>query len=128
MRYLLICTHLGTILTFRYMFYIFSCCYNSRTIQYIKFKFEALLSYTKTTKCVEFQGVWCTGVRVGVFRISPIVLRDRFVRRCMITFPQAQFYSDLISHYVTIPLLCGISQQMHDKLLLGPVLFKALLA
>ena len=72
MRYLLICTHLGTILTFRYMFYIFSCCYNTRTIQYIKFKFEALLSYTKTTKCVKFQGVWCTGVRVGIFRISPI--------------------------------------------------------
>ena len=60
------------------MFYIFSCCYNLRTIQYIKFKFEALLSYTKTTKCVKFQGVWCTGVRVGVFRISPIVVLDRW--------------------------------------------------
>ena len=72
MRLLLICTHLGTILTFRCMFDIFSCCYNSRTIQYIKFKFEALLSYTKATKYVKFQDVWCTGVRVGVFRISPI--------------------------------------------------------
>ena len=38
----------------------------------MNFKFLALLSYTKTTKCVKFQGVWCTGVRVGVFRISPI--------------------------------------------------------
>ena len=72
MGLLLICTHLGTILTFRYMFYLFSCCYNSRTIQYMNFKFEALLSYTKTTKCVKVQGVWCRGVRVGVFRISPI--------------------------------------------------------
>ena len=73
------------------MFYIFSCCYNSRTIQYIKFKFEALLSYTKTIKCVKFQGVWCTGVRVGVFRISPIaslfpwplLLSKRFIERQM---------------------------------------------
>ena len=70
---MLICTHLGTIKTFRYMLYIFSCCYNSSTIQYIKFKFKALLNYTKTIKCVKFQGVWCTGVRVGNFRISPIV-------------------------------------------------------
>ena len=54
------------------MFYIFSCRYNSRTIQYIKFKFSTLLSYTKTTKCVKFQGVGCTGVKVGIFRISPI--------------------------------------------------------
>ena len=38
----------------------------------MKFKFEALLSYTKTTKCMKFQGVWCTGVIVGIFRISPI--------------------------------------------------------
>ena len=65
-------TRLGTILIFRYMFYVFSCCYNSRTIQYIEFKFEALLSYTKATKNVKFQCVWCTGVRVGIFRISPI--------------------------------------------------------
>ena len=57
------------------MFYIFSCCYNSRTIQYIKFKFEALLSYTKTTKCLKFQGVWCTVVRADVFRISLIANR-----------------------------------------------------
>ena len=57
------------------MFYIFSCCYNSRTIQYIKFKFKALLSYTKATKYVKFQDVWCTGVRVGVFRISPIAFQ-----------------------------------------------------
>ena len=39
----------------------------------MNFKFKALLSYTKTTKCVKFQGVWCTGVTVGVFRISPIL-------------------------------------------------------
>ena len=53
------------------MFYIFSCGYNSRTIQYIKLKFEALLRYTKTIKCVKFQGVWCRGFKVGIFRISP---------------------------------------------------------
>ena len=80
MRYLLICTHLGTILTFRCMFYIFSCCYNSRTIRYIKFKFEALLSYTKTTKYVKFQCVWCTGARVGIFRISPIETTIKLVQ------------------------------------------------
>ena len=83
MRLLLICTHLGTILIFRYMFYLFSCCYNSRIIQYMNFKFQALLSYTKTTKCVKFQGVWCTGVRVGVFRISPIP--RGFHLKCLLT-------------------------------------------
>ena len=73
MRKLLICTTLGTFSAFHYMFYIFLGGYNSRTTLDIVFKFLALLSCVEATKCVKFQSPRCSGIKVGIFRISPIV-------------------------------------------------------
>ena len=75
MRKLLICTPLGTTTSsaFHYMFYIFLSGYNSRTIQNIKLKFAAFLSLMEDAKYVKFQSARCTGFKVDVFRISPIV-------------------------------------------------------
>ena len=74
MRKLLICTLLGTVSAFCYVFYIFLSGYNFGTIQNTKFKFSAFLSFMKTTKYVKFQSLGCTGFKVGIFRISPIVV------------------------------------------------------
>ena len=46
------------------MFYIFLNGYNSRTIQDIKFKFSAFLSFTEATKRVKFQSARSTGLKV----------------------------------------------------------------
>ena len=72
MRKLLICTPLGTLSTFHYIYYLFLSGYNSGTFQDIKFKFSASLSFVEATKCVKFQSVRCTGFKVDIFRISPI--------------------------------------------------------
>ena len=74
MRKLLICTPTppGTSSTFRYTFYIFLSGYNSGTIQDIKFKFSAFLSFVKATKCAKIQCAGCTGFKVGIFQMSPV--------------------------------------------------------
>ena len=74
MRKLLIkfCTPVGKFSAFGYIFYIFLSGCNSGTIQDIKFKFSALLSFLKVTKCVKIQSAGCTGFTFGIFRISPI--------------------------------------------------------
>ena len=74
MRKLLIYTPLGTFSAFHYtgMFYIFLCGCNFRTIQDIKFKFSAFLSFMEATKCLKFQSARCTSFIVGIFWISPI--------------------------------------------------------
>ena len=66
------CTPLRTFSTFHYMFYIVLSGYNSRTINDIKLKFSAFLSFVETTKYVKFQSPKCTGFKVGILRISPI--------------------------------------------------------
>ena len=53
MRKLLIFTPLDTFSAFHYMFYIFLSGYNSRTIQYIKFKVSTFLSVVKAIKMFE---------------------------------------------------------------------------
>ena len=66
------------------MFYIFLSGHNSRNIQDIKFKFSAVLNLVEATKNVKFQSARCTGIKVGIFRISPIFilyLRRAWVRR-----------------------------------------------
>ena len=55
------------------MFYIFLSGYNSRTIQDIKFKFSAFLRLVEATKYVKFQNARCTGFKVGIFLILPII-------------------------------------------------------
>ena len=72
MRKLLIYTPLGTFSAFPYIFYIFLNGYTSGTIQDIKFKFSAFLSFMKTTECVKFQSAGYTGFKVGIFRIRTI--------------------------------------------------------
>ena len=52
--------------------YIFLSGYNSGTIQDIKFKFSAFLSFVKATKCAKIQCAGCTGFKVGIFKMSPI--------------------------------------------------------
>ena len=74
MRKLLICTPLGTFSAFHYMFYIYLSGYNSKTIQDVKFKFSAFLSLVEATKYAKFQSARCTGLKVGIFRKSPINL------------------------------------------------------
>ena len=71
MRKLLICTPLGTLSAFHYIFYIFLSGYNSRTFQDIKFKFSAPLSFVEATKCVKFESARCTGFKDDTVRISP---------------------------------------------------------
>ena len=73
MRKLLICIPLGTLSAFHYIFYLFLSGYNAGTFQDIKFKFSASLSFVEATKCVKFQSARCTGVKVDIFRISPIL-------------------------------------------------------
>ena len=81
MRKLLICTPLGTFSAFQYIIYIFLIAYNSKTTyDIIKFKFSAFLSFVEVTKCVKLQSHRCTGVKVGVFRISPVSSRLMTVR------------------------------------------------
>ena len=72
MRKLLSCTPLGTFSAFHYMFYVFLSGFNSRTIQDIKFKFSAFLNFAEAIKCMKFQSARCTGLKVDIFRISPI--------------------------------------------------------
>ena len=54
--------------------------------------------------------------------IQPIIFRDCFGRYRLITFVQAQFYSDVISHYVIITFLsgefCGISMISDNPVLI----------
>ena len=53
-------------------FYIFLGGYNSRTIEEIIFEFSAFLSFVEATKCMKFQILRYTGLKVGIFRIGPI--------------------------------------------------------
>ena len=55
-------------------FIVFSVGYNFYIIWDIKFKFSAILSLVKVTKCVKFQISMYKGVNVVIFRISPIDL------------------------------------------------------
>ena len=76
MRKLLICTTLGTLSAFHYIFYIFSSGYNSGTVQDIKLKISAYLSFMETTKCTNLLNARCTDFKVDIFRISPIEIND----------------------------------------------------
>ena len=70
MNKLLICTPVGTFSAFHYMLYIFLSDYNSRTVEDIKFKFSAFLSFVEATKCdycVKCQSPRCVGFKVGFF-------------------------------------------------------------
>ena len=53
--------------------------------------------------------------------MSQIVFRERFYR--LLKLAQAQFYRDVISHHVIIPLLSGaIVQQMHEETVFSPLI------
>ena len=67
------CTFLCTFSAFHYMFYIFLSGCNSRTIQDIKFKFSTFLRLVEATTCEISK---CTGFKIGIFRICPIVFND----------------------------------------------------
>ena len=54
------------------MFIVFLDDYNSLTVYDIKLKSTAFLSYVEVNKCVKFQSPRYKGVKVGIFRISPI--------------------------------------------------------
>ena len=63
---------LGTFSAFYYMFILFLGGYNSSTTSDIKLTLSAFLSCVEVTKCVKFPRY--KGFKVGIFRISPIVL------------------------------------------------------
>ena len=66
MRKLLICTPLGTLSAFHYIFYIVLSGYNSGMFPDIKFKFSAPLSFVEATKCVKLQSARCTGFKIDI--------------------------------------------------------------
>ena len=75
MRKLLFVPPLGTFSASHYIIYIFLIPYNPETIQDIKIKFSAFLSFVEVTNCVKFQSPRCTGFKVGFFRISRFIIK-----------------------------------------------------
>ena len=67
----------GTFSAFCYMFFVFLSGHNFYTTADIKLKFSAFLSCVETTKCVKFQINRLMGFKVGIFRISPIIVETR---------------------------------------------------
>ena len=67
---------LGTFSAFCYMFIVFSGDYNFETVQAIKLKFLAFLCCVGVTKCMKFQIPRYKGLKVCIFRISPIYFPD----------------------------------------------------
>ena len=82
MRKLLICTPLGTFSAFHYIIYTHLSGYNSKTIQDIKLKFSAFLSFVVVTQHMKFQNARCKGFKVDIFWISPITNSTHNSGRC----------------------------------------------
>ena len=70
MRKLLICTPLGTFPAFIYIW----AAITPELLNISSFKFSAFLSCMGANKCVKFQRPRCTGLKVSIFQIRPIVL------------------------------------------------------
>ena len=69
MRKLLICTTLGTFPAFIYIW----AAITPELLNISSFKFSAFLSCMGATKCVKFQRPRCTGLKVSIFEIRPVV-------------------------------------------------------
>ena len=69
-----------------YMFFVVLGGYNSKHTLDLKLKFSAFLSCVEVTKCVKFQIPSLMGFKVGIFRISPIILMFKIQENCSFFF------------------------------------------